>query len=294
MASVQSFSLARSAADLLLAAEKDVLYEGEVRKGLQNVLEGVIGHRIVAQLLPEISALSSFLYYCLSLRLPFCLSSHQNNHLTFQTLGEECCNLIRVSVKDLSRTTDATNEHKQTYIPIVSTNINCRLWLSLICAHLYKYVIERSRFGWLNLMYVRMTPRDRLEQQRRQHQEGRALGCTGNQSDSEEQPPRSLPARASILLLNHLDAWKNKFQARLHALESDSSGSINALIEWFRQFHLAIFYITATYLTIPNRLCKIQYIFTSDPTQSNTRQSRPNLSILVGRIRFWSAYAFRF
>nr|CCA16855.1 peroxisome assembly protein putative [Albugo laibachii Nc14] len=286
MSPVQSFSLARSAVDILLAAEKDALYEGEVKKELQNLLERILGHRSVAQLLPEISALSSFLYYCLSLRLPFCFSPNQSNYLPFQTLGEESCNLVRVSVKDFYRSTDGTSEQKVNYIPVASTNVGCRLWLSVVSAHLCTYIIDRSRLGWLKLMYVTMTPRNRLEQQLRQQQMERGvIGSNGNRGISNVQPPHSFPARASICILKRFDLWRDSFRAWSRALENGisedlSPNCIEGLVDWLRQCHLTIFYISATYLAIPSRLYKIQYMFTSDPTQSSVRQSRPNLSIL--------------
>ncbi|POM75527.1 Peroxisome assembly protein [Phytophthora palmivora] len=82
-----TFPAAGACAELLLAENKDAVYESEVKNLLREVLERCCGAHLLSQLLPELSVLSSLLYHALS------IGSQQPG----QTLGEEFCDIIRVT-----------------------------------------------------------------------------------------------------------------------------------------------------------------------------------------------------
>ncbi|EEY68846.1 peroxisome assembly protein, putative [Phytophthora infestans T30-4] len=84
---VDAFPAAGACAELLLADNKDTVYESELKNLLREVLERGFGAHLLSQLLPELAALSSILYHGLSI----------GNQQPGQTLGEEFCDIIRVT-----------------------------------------------------------------------------------------------------------------------------------------------------------------------------------------------------
>ncbi|KAG6964475.1 hypothetical protein JG688_00007674 [Phytophthora aleatoria] len=82
-----AFPAAGACAELLLADNKDAVYGSELKNLLREVLERGCGAHLLSQLLPELAALSSLLYHALSIGM----------QQPGQTLGEEFCDVIRVT-----------------------------------------------------------------------------------------------------------------------------------------------------------------------------------------------------
>ena len=142
---------AGSCAELLLADKKDAVYESEFKNLLRDVLERGFGAHLLSQLLPELSALSSLLYYAMAVGV----------QQPSQTLGEEFCDIIRVTK---SRSKLVGPVHLWRHV----------LWLA--CSVLPEYLVARSQNGWKNLGLLTRTPREHMEQQILLRQEAAAAG----------------------------------------------------------------------------------------------------------------------
>eukprot|EP00644_Phytophthora_capsici_P001270 jgi/Phyca11/104912/e_gw1.10.483.1 len=147
MQAADEFPAAGACAELLLADNKDAVYEGELKNLLREVLERGCGAHLLSQLLPELAALSSLLYAAVSIGVD----------QPGQTLGEEFCDIIRVE--------------KPGSGPVAPVRIR-RHVLWLLCS---------------NLSQLTRTPRERMEQQLRLRQEAAAIaaGRAENSNDAQ-------------------------------------------------------------------------------------------------------------
>lgn len=245
-----AFPAAGACAELLLADRKDAVYEGELKNLLREVLERSLGAHALSQLLPELSAASSLLYLALAL----------GRRQPQQTLGEEFCDVIRV-------TSDAAG-HTQ------HVRVGRRLaWLAL--AVLPPYIAARSAGGWHNLSQLTWSPRERMEQQMRLRRAAAANGADGN--DSEAAVSRLAPRRA----LKAVDAIVTKLNAWATAIETEVfpasyEFTLQCVRAWCRQLHLAAFYVFAKYFDVSKRLARIHYTFVRKDLAPGI-----NLSLLV-------------
>ncbi|KAE8877264.1 hypothetical protein PF005_g3949 [Phytophthora fragariae] len=237
---VDVFPAAGACAELLLAENKDAVYESELKNLLREVLERGCGAHLLSQLLPELTALSSLLYHALSIGL----------HQPGQTLGEEFCDIIRV-----------TKRGGKSVEPVLRRRH--ALWLA--CVVVPRYLVARSQSGWKNLYQLTRTPRERMEQQLRLRREAAAAASAA--SDGAELPTES---RLAVLkpqrLLKQLDQAVSKLKAMATWIESDVfpasyEFSLACVQQWGAHAHLAAFYVFARYLDLAKRLANIQYVF---------------------------------
>lgn len=238
----ERFPAAGACAELLLAENKDTVYEGELKNLLREVLERGCGAHLLSQLLPELSALASLLYHALS------IGALQPG----QTLGEEFCDVIRVTRPTTGRVEPV---HLQRHA----------LWLA--CAILPKYLVARSQSGWKNLSQLTRTPRERMEQQLRLRREAAAAAASSGLEGVQEQHQES---RLAVLkpqkLLEQVDRVVSRIKALGAWLENDVfpasyEFSVSAVHQWGAHAHLAAFYVMARYLHLSKRVANIQYVF---------------------------------
>ncbi|RLN54814.1 hypothetical protein BBJ29_007536 [Phytophthora kernoviae] len=162
----ETFPAAGACAELLLAENKDAVYESELKNLLREVLERGCGAHLLSQLLPELTALSSLLCHALAIGV----------QQPGQTLGEEFCDIIRItrSGSDLVEPVGLRRH---------------ALWLA--CAVLPKYLAARSQSGWKNLSQLTRTPRERMEQQLRLRRE---VAATADSEDRAVSKVKALGA----------------------------------------------------------------------------------------------------
>ncbi|CEG38947.1 peroxisome assembly [Plasmopara halstedii] len=262
MKPIESFPAAGACAELLLADIKDELYQSELKDLLREVLQRTCGTRFISQLLPELTAVSSILYYALSIgwRQPS------------QTLGEEFCDIIRVTKQDSG-----------TVVPV--SHRRHALWLA--CTVLPPYLIKRSQIGWKSLCHLSLTPRERMEQQIRLQQgvvvveedavrASPADAIVGTQPSSGSRVARLKP----LPLLQFLDRLVSKLRAVGTWVENDFfpasyNVSLRCLLQWGFRAHLAVFFVFAQYLHLAKRITNMQYIFVRKKLTQST-----NLSLL--------------
>ncbi|RLN57784.1 hypothetical protein BBJ28_00004901 [Nothophytophthora sp. Chile5] len=236
----EAFPAAGACAELLLAENKDAVYEGEIKNLLREVLERGCGAHLLSQLLPELTALASLLYHALA------ISAQQPG----QTLGEEFCDIIRVT-----RTNDGSVDHVRLRRHAV--------WIA--CAVLPRYLAARSQSGWRNLSQLTRTPRERMEQQLRARQEAAAAAAASSEGAQPSQESRLAmlgPQRG----LQQLDRAVSKLKAWGAWIESDVfpasyEFSMACVQHWGTHAHLAVFYVFARYSHLAKRLTRIQYVF---------------------------------
>ncbi|KAF4041035.1 C3HC4 type (RING finger) zinc finger protein [Phytophthora infestans] len=239
---VDAFPAAGACAELLLADNKDTVYESELKNLLREVLERGFGAHLLSQLLPELAALSSILYHGLSI----------GNQQPGQTLGEEFCDIIRVT--------------KSGSGPVVHVRLG-RHVLWLVCAVLPRYLIVRSQNGWKNLSHLTGTPRERMEHQLRLRQEAAAAAASaatvdGSQLSSESRVAALKPQQ----LLQQLDRVVLKLKGMGAWIENDVfpasySFSLACVQQWGAHAHFAAFYVFARHLHFAKRIANIQYVF---------------------------------
>ncbi|KAL4094077.1 hypothetical protein PRIC1_011506 [Phytophthora ramorum] len=236
-----AFPTAGACAELLLAENKDAVYESELKNLLREVLERGCGAHLLSQLLPELAALSSLLYHALS------VSVQQPG----QTLGEEFCDIIRV-----------TNAGSKSVEPVRIRRH--ALWLA--CAVLPRYLAARSQSGWKNLNQLTRTPRERMEQQLRLRREAAATTATEGSVEAQLSPESRLAVLMPQRLLQQLDRAVSKLKTMNAWLENDVfpasyEFSLASVQQWGVHAHLAAFYVFAQYLHLTKRIANIQYVF---------------------------------
>lgn len=247
--SMPGFPAAGACAELLLADQKDAVYEGEVKNQLREVLERVCGAHLLSQLLPELTALSSVLYFAVVL-------GHKQPQ---QTLGEEFCDVLRV-VKP-------NGDHAQALLVPWPRHL---VWLAL--AVVPRYLTARSQSGWLNLVQLTRSPRERMEQQLRNRQAGRSAG-------DQKKPVvhRAFTTMdASVSRLKRFLAWVES-----DVMPATYEFTFTSVQQWMAQCHLAGFYVFAKYFHVSKRLAAIQYLFVRQQEQQPI-----NLSLLVSLFAF--------
>ncbi|KAG7390857.1 peroxisome biogenesis factor 10 [Phytophthora boehmeriae] len=270
MASAESFPAAGACAELLLAENKDAVYESELKNLLREVLERGCGAHLLSQLLPELTALSSLLYHALAIGL----------QQPGQTLGEEFCDIIRVSRSGSGLVAPVRLRRHA-------------LWLAF--AVLPKYLTARSQSGWKNLSQLTRTPRERMEQQLRLRREAAAAAAAaaadseGGQQSEESRLAAVKPQR----LLQLLDHAVSKVKTLGTWIENDVfpasyEFSVTCVQQWGAHAHLAAFYVMARYLHLAKRLTNIQYIFVRKDLMPGM-----NLSLL-GYMMFMRLFATTF
>ncbi|ETL97623.1 hypothetical protein F441_05381 [Phytophthora nicotianae CJ01A1] len=231
-----AFPAAGACAELLLADNKDAVYESELKNLLREVLERGCGAHLLSQLLPELAAISSLLYYGLSIGM----------QQPGQTLGEEFCDITRVT--------------KPGSGPVAPVRLRRHtLWLA--CAVLPRYLAARSQSGWKNLSHLTRTPRERMEQQLRLRQEA-AVAATATSNTDESLVATLTPQR----LLQQFDRVVSRLKAMGAWIENDLfpasyEFSLACVQQWGTHTHLAVFYVFARYLHLAKRIANIQYIF---------------------------------
>ncbi|KAG7377688.1 peroxisome biogenesis factor 10 [Phytophthora pseudosyringae] len=237
-----AFPAAGACAELLLAENKDAVYEGELKNLLREVLERGCGAHLLSQLLPELAALSSLLYHALS------IGAQQPS----QTLGEEFCDIIRVT--------------KPGSGPVGPVRLRRHaLWLA--CAMLPRYLVARSQSGWKNLSLLTRTPRQRMEQQLRLRQEAAAAAAPAAVTEGSEGTQLSSESGVAVLKpLQLLDRAVSKLKATGAWIENDVfpatyEFSLVCVQQWGARAHLAAFYVFARYLHVAKRIANIQYVF---------------------------------
>ncbi|CAI5708794.1 hypothetical protein KXD40_004847 [Peronospora effusa] len=235
-----AFPAAGTCAELLLADKKDAVYENELNNLLRDVLERGCGAHLLSQLLPELSALSSLLYYAMSVGV----------QQPGQTLGEEFCDIIRVT--------------KSGYEPVGPVQLwRHLLWLA--CGVMPEYLVARSQSGWKNLGLLTRTPRERMEQQMRLRQE--AAEAVTEVSDGVQPPVKSKLARIKPLrLLYQVDRVVCKLKSMRTWLENECFPAsyrfnLDWVLQWGAHAHLTAFYVFARYLHVAKRVANIQYVF---------------------------------
>ncbi|CAI5744638.1 unnamed protein product [Peronospora destructor] len=235
-----AFPAAGTCAELLLADKKDAVYESKLKNLLRDVLERGCGAHLLSQLLPELSVLSSLLYYAMSVGV----------QQPGQTLGEEFCDIIRVTKSGLE--------------PVGPVQLRRHvLWLA--CGVLPEYLVARSQSGWKNLGLLTRTPRERMEQQIRLRQEAAAAATEGY--DGVQLPSESKLAMIKPLqLLGQVDRVVSKLKSMRAWLENEGFPSsyqfnLDWVLQWGAHVHLAAFYVFARYLHVAKRVANIQYVF---------------------------------
>ncbi|TMW67432.1 hypothetical protein Poli38472_011052 [Pythium oligandrum] len=244
MTTTSGFPAAGACAELLLADQKDVVYENEVKNLLRELLERCCGTHLLSQLLPELTSLSSLLYYLLVL----------GRKRPQQTLGEEYCDMMRVT---------PVQEGAQ-QLPAVRNVRFARhlLWIAL--AVVPQYLSSRSQTGWLRLSQLTWSPRERMAQQLRERQAAAAAAAAANGEDAVRAPAPKLTLTKSLLsLLDRLVAAIKEFGSRLEKklLPSTYEFALAPLQNWLSQVHLAAFYVAARYFHFSKRLASIEYVF---------------------------------
>ncbi|KAG1706661.1 hypothetical protein DVH05_027513 [Phytophthora capsici] len=243
MQAADEFPAAGACAELLLADNKDAVYEGELKNLLREVLERGCGAHLLSQLLPELAALSSLLYAAVSIGVD----------QPGQTLGEEFCDIIRVE--------------KPGSGPVAPVRIR-RHVLWLLCSVLPGYLAARSQSGWKNLSQLTRTPRERMEQQLRLRQEAAAIAAGRAENSNDAQI--SMDNRAVMLkpqrLLQLLDQAVSRVKSIGAWIENDVfpasyEFSLACVQQWGSHAHLAAFYVFARYLHLAKRIANIQYVF---------------------------------
>lgn len=226
MATTASMGLpmAGACAELLLADRKDQVYASELRALLRDVLERCVGAHTLSQLLPELSAASSFLYLALALGLK----------QPQQTLGEEFCDVVRVAKRG--------DDHVARHVSGASR------WLWLLLAIAPKYAAERSAGGWQSLAQLSWTPRERMERQLR------ARRGDGGQGEQQSKVLKALDEVAR-------KAGEIATRVETHVFPASYEFSLGSVKLWLQQAHLAAFYVFAKYLHVSNRLAGVQYSF---------------------------------
>ncbi|GMF26667.1 unnamed protein product [Phytophthora fragariaefolia] len=236
-----AFPAAGACAELLLAENKDAVYESELKNLLREVLERGCGAHLLSQLLPELAALSSLLYHALSIGL----------RQPGQTLGEEFCDVIRVT-KSGAKCVEPVRLRRHA------------LWLA--CAVVPQYLAARSQSGWKNLSQLTRTPRERMEQQLRIRREAAAAAAAAASVDSDGAAESHLAVLKPQWLLQQLDHSVSKLKSMAGWLENDVfpasyEFSLACVHQWSAHAHLAAFYIFARYLDLAKRVANIQYVF---------------------------------
>lgn len=273
MASANMFPAAGACAELLLAENKDQVYEGELKNLLREVLERCCGAHLLSQLLPELSTLAAALYYLLVL----------GNKNPKQTLGEEFCDVMRV-------TTEATGASGAAVAGVKAAAADARLveriahvklprhllWIAL--ALLPRYIAARSQSGWLNLSQLTRSPRERMEQQLRNR---RANASNNNNSSESAENQSKLAVLKPTNALKQLDRLVTHLKALRAHIETEVfpasyEFSVACVQAWASQLHLASFYVYAKYFDVSKRLSKIQYVFVRKDLAPGI-----NLSLLV-------------
>ena len=243
--------------ELLLADSKDVVYINELKNVLHGVAERVYGSHFVSQLLPELSTLSTLLYYALSIGM----------QQPRQTLGEEFCDIIRVA--------------KFTSGPVEPLRLPRHiLWLA--CHVLPSYLAARSQNGWINLCQLTHTSRERMEQQIRFRQESDTITREDTEGSGGVLGPLSMNRMATFdpqRLLRGLDRVVSKVKAMRGWLEVNLAPqsyefNLESVQQWGTDAHLAIFYAFAQYLHMSKRIASIQYVFVR-------KDVRPGLNLSV-------------
>ncbi|KAJ0411132.1 hypothetical protein ATCC90586_004989 [Pythium insidiosum] len=231
------FPAAGACAELLLAEKKDAVYEGEVKNLLRELLERCVGPHVLSQLLPELSAAATLLYVGVAL----------GRKQPQQTLGEEFCDVLRVTRSGGSAQTVGRSRHL--------------LWLAL--AVLPAYVGARSRMGWQRLAQLTASPRERMAQQLRERQQAST--------------PAPSAARSPLQLLDRLVAIvREKLEAlQQRVVPSSYEFALGPVLAWAAQLHLARFYVSARFLDVTKRLASVEYVFVR-----NDVQPALNLSLL--------------
>lgn len=247
---------AGACAELLLAQNKDDVYESELKSLLREVLERCCGAHVLSQLLPELSALAAALYYLLAL----------GRQSPKQTLGEEFCDIMRVTT-----TTSASGAGTQTTRLANVLPRRQLLWLALTV--LPSYIAARSQSGWGNLAQLTRSPRERMEQQLRNRQTRSSDASASPASKLALLTPQDV-LKAMDKLVTQLKAWTAHLETGV--LPASYEFSLACVRAWASQLHLASFYVSATYLQVAKRLSNVQYVFVrSDLTPGI------NLSLLV-------------
>uniref|UniRef100_K3WVS8 RING-type E3 ubiquitin transferase n=1 Tax=Globisporangium ultimum (strain ATCC 200006 / CBS 805.95 / DAOM BR144) TaxID=431595 RepID=K3WVS8_GLOUD len=238
------FPAAGACAELLLADNKDQVYESELKNLLREVLERCCGAHLLSQLLPELTALASALYFVLVL-------GHKSPK---QTLGEEFCDVMRVTTVSAAPSGGAARVER--VVPV--TVLRQIVWLAL--AVLPRYITSRSQSGWLNLGQLTWSPRERMEQQLRNRQ--------ANTRANREKEPKASPLAAlkPKQVLSRLDRLVTRLKALATHIETQVfpasyEFTVACVKHWLSQYHLAAFYVFAKYFHFSKRLSKIQYVF---------------------------------
>ncbi|KAK1940184.1 Peroxisome biogenesis factor 10 [Phytophthora citrophthora] len=235
-----AFPAAGACAELLLADNKDAVYEGELKNLLREVLERGCGAHLLSQLLPELAALSSLLYAAVSIGVD----------QPGQTLGEEFCDIIRVAKPGSGR--------------VVPVRIR-RHTLWLLCSVLPGYLVARSQSGWKNLSQLTRTPRERMEQQLRLRREAAAIAAGRTESSGGDAQLSTVMLKPQRLL-QLLDQAVSRVKLIGAWIENDVfpasyEFSLACVQQWGAHAHLAAFYVFARYLHLAKRIANIQYVF---------------------------------
>lgn len=238
---------AASCAELLLAESKDARYENELMNLLREVLERGCGAHLLSQLLPELAAVSSLLYYAQSIGM----------RQPSQTLGEEFCGIIGIT------------KHSSGRVESVSPRRHA-LWLA--CTVLPPYIMMRSQKGWKNLSLLTRTPREHMEQQLRLRQdaveveEEAVTASTTSESECLQllsgTRVAGLKPQQLLQFLDHLILKLKVVCARMKNsfVPASIELSLTSMKQWGVRAHLAVFYIFARYLHLAKRITSVQYI----------------------------------
>lgn len=266
MASTNMFPAAGACAELLLAENKDQVYEGELKNLLREVLERCCGAHLLSQLLPELSTLAAALYYVLVL----------GNKNPKQTLGEEFCDVMRVTTEGIGANGAAASADAGLVERLAHVKLPRHvLWIAL--ALLPRYIAARSQSGWLNLSQLTRSPRERMEQQLRNRQ----ANANANSSSEDTENQSKLAVLKPKNALKQLDRLVTRLKALRAHIETEVfpasyEFSLVCVQAWASQLHLASFYVYAKYFDVSKRLSKIQYVFVRKDLAPGI-----NLSLLV-------------
>lgn len=246
-----AFPAAGACAELLLAAKKDEVYAGEVKNLLREVLERCVGAHALSQLLPELSAASALLYLALVL----------GRRQPQQTLGEEFCDVIRVT-SGAAGAVEHVGAGRQL------------AWFA--CAVLPQYIAARSSGGWQSLAQLTWSPRERMEQQLRLRRANTA-GESGASSQKEQQA-RGVSVQQALKAMDALVAAAGALATKVETevFPASYEMSLACVRDWLQQAHLAVFYVLAKHLHLSNRLARVQYSFVRSELSPGI-----NLSLLV-------------
>lgn len=261
------FPAAGACAELILAENKDQVYEGELKNLLREVLERCCGAHLLSQLLPELATLSSVLYYLLVL----------GDKNPKQTLGEEFCDVMRVTTETAADAGSAVASRAGLAERVLHVKLPRHLvWIAL--AVLPRYIASRSQSGWFNLCQLTRSPRERMEQQLRNRQ----ANASANSSNAEDAESLSMVAVLRPKnALKQLDRLVTRLKALSAYIETEVfpasyEFTVACVQNWTSQFHLASFYVFAKYFHVSKRLSKIQYVFVRSDLAPGI-----NLSLLV-------------